>query len=377
MGPVSELVERERRPRPDRTPTPTRPRPGVAGFVQRCIGNGRPGCDCPDDGLRVQPAPAVNPPGDRYEQEAEDLADRIMAAAGSVAAAEPARVSRLAAGPAPAAAGIDGPLDQSGGRPLSLATRSSMESGFGVDFGAVRVHDDADAEALAGRLQARAFTYGTHIWLGAGEEETDRGLMAHELTHVLQQGGAASAVQRQPACNTSTAPRNVDVFLVSLPGATRDPYGDVTQANRVWAQCAINLNVAGGENWPTTLLDQTAPTGVLNEYTTVTSPTAEETTLLAYQPGGAAIHVYFVPKMSAGSRGEAFGPVWNAKTPDAVIVADNAVVDTFAHELGHLLVGKAPGHDANGHHPNADNLMAAGDLPRNVGVDKLECPQCR
>jgi Domain of unknown function (DUF4157) len=376
MDAASELVERKRRPRSERAPAPARPRPAVAraSFVQRCIGNGHPGCACPDD-QRVQPALAVGPAGDRYEQEAERLAARIAAAATApVTAAGPTRVSRLAAGPAPAPAGptVDGQLDHSGGHPLSAATRAFMEPRFGADFDAVRVHGDAGAQTLAGRLQARAFTHGAHIWLGAGAAESDRGLMAHELTHVLQQdGGSGAAVQRQPACKTPTTPRNVDVYLVSLPGSTRDPYADVTRANSIWAQCAINVNVVGGRSWSTNLMDQDAPAGVLNEYSAPGSPTAEETTMLAHQPGGAgAIYAYYVPALSSGSRGESFWPADFPTVPAAVAISDSAASDSFAHELGHVLL------NSGDHHVDADNLMATGTV-RNVGVDKLECAQCK
>jgi hypothetical protein len=68
-----------------------------------------------------------------------------------------------------------------------------MESRFGHDFGAVRVHDDADSARAAGAIGARAFTVGSDIVLGAQERDLSgpRGeaLLAHELTHVVQQRG--------------------------------------------------------------------------------------------------------------------------------------------------------------------------------------------
>src|SRR6185369_14021144 len=83
-----------------------------------------------------------------------------------------------------------------GGRPLPEGLRTEMETGLGADFSGVRVHDNATDQADAGRLSAKAFTHGEHIWLGAGESADDRKLMAHELTHVVQQGGGV--VRRQP-----------------------------------------------------------------------------------------------------------------------------------------------------------------------------------
>ncbi|MDT7605497.1 MAG: hypothetical protein QOF61_3494, partial [Acidobacteriota bacterium] len=77
-----------------------------------------------------------------------------------------------------------------GGDPLPAQVREALETGLGADLKAVRVHTDARAEAAAAALPARAFTYGTHIFLGAGARPTDLGLMAHEAAHVVQQGGA-------------------------------------------------------------------------------------------------------------------------------------------------------------------------------------------
>jgi len=74
-----------------------------------------------------------------------------------------------------------------------------MEARFGADFGQVRVHTDGEAVQLSQDLQAQAFTHGQDIYFGAGRYDTDAGsgrrLLAHELTHTIQQG--ASPVQRK------------------------------------------------------------------------------------------------------------------------------------------------------------------------------------
>jgi len=80
------------------------------------------------------------------------------------------------------------------GRPLENGVRARMESAFGADFGGVRVHTGADAEALNQALNARAFTTGQDIFFGKGEYDpgssNGRELLAHELTHVIQQRGS-------------------------------------------------------------------------------------------------------------------------------------------------------------------------------------------
>lgn len=80
---------------------------------------------------------------------------------------------------------------RSPGQPLDPATRAFMEPRFGHDFGNVRIHADAKATESAGLLNAFAFTSGQDIVFGAGQyaPQTISGkkLLAHELTHVIQQ----------------------------------------------------------------------------------------------------------------------------------------------------------------------------------------------
>ncbi|MFV8753950.1 eCIS core domain-containing protein [Nannocystaceae bacterium ST9] len=89
------------------------------------------------------------------------------------------------------------------GRPLESETRATLERYLGHDFAAVRLHDDARARSDSARLGAQAFTYGRNVWLGPGAQSSDVRLMAHELTHVIQQGGtgAPARVQRRVQAN--------------------------------------------------------------------------------------------------------------------------------------------------------------------------------
>jgi hypothetical protein len=83
------------------------------------------------------------------------------------------------------------------GRALDAATRERIGGPLGDTLADVRVHDDAGAAGLAGAVSARAFTTGTDVYFGTGEyrpgtSDGDR-LLAHELTHVVQQRGAPSS----------------------------------------------------------------------------------------------------------------------------------------------------------------------------------------
>ncbi|HEX8318596.1 eCIS core domain-containing protein [Longimicrobium sp.] len=87
------------------------------------------------------------------------------------------------------------------GAPLVPGVRALIEARLGVDLGHVRVHTDAEARRATGALGARAFAHGSDIWLGRGENPADARLVAHEATHVVQQGAAA-----QPAAQGAVSP---------------------------------------------------------------------------------------------------------------------------------------------------------------------------
>ena len=100
------------------------------------------------------------------------------------------------------------------GRPLDGETRAFMEPRFGYDFSGVRVHNDARAAESARAVNASAYTVGSHVVFGQGQHSpsSDHGrrLLAHELTHVVQQGAAveghqqgAGQVQRSMASSIS------------------------------------------------------------------------------------------------------------------------------------------------------------------------------
>lgn len=215
-------------------------------------GGGCPSCRAEE---QVQTKLRIGAPGDRYEREADRVADQVMRmpdrpaqrrdsnanAGDELVQAKPladgisplvqrqeaeeeeeevqmqraapsmeARVQRQeveddeeevqmkpAAG---GAAGRSGSLEaglrgvQGGGQPLPASLRSFFEPRFGRDFGAVRLQTDGTAAQTAQALNAQAFTLGNRIAFGAGHYAPDsdqgRRLLAHELTHVVQQGHA-------------------------------------------------------------------------------------------------------------------------------------------------------------------------------------------
>lgn len=192
----------------------------------------------------VQAKLAVGPARDRFEVEADRVADRVVqmgegaavwdavlgrAPAPAITPLAPMGIQRLCAAceaelqrqpiedeeeevlqakaaPAQALPSSPAPAEtsalQGGGQPLSAAARAYFEPRFRRDFSQVRVHTGAEASRAAADLRARAFTVGPNIAFDSGEYDptTARGrhLLAHELTHVVQQteGRAAPRIQR-------------------------------------------------------------------------------------------------------------------------------------------------------------------------------------
>ena len=84
------------------------------------------------------------------------------------------------------------------GSPLEPTLQAKMESGFGTSFADVRVHSDAQASDLNQSLSSKAFTTGSDIFLRGDTSPSDSNILAHELTHVVQQrsmGGGGSGMQ--------------------------------------------------------------------------------------------------------------------------------------------------------------------------------------
>ncbi|MGB1251719.1 MAG: DUF4157 domain-containing protein, partial [Candidatus Promineifilaceae bacterium] len=162
----------------------------------------------------VQTKMTVNEVNDPFEQEADQVADQVMQAPvsaqrvaieGEVGAADQAQ--RATEGDPLGGETVNSDVESrvnklnGGGEPLPDSSRSFFESRMGADFSGVRIHRDAGSAELSNDLNARAFTTGNNIAFNSGEynpgtPDGDR-LIAHELTHTVQQG-AAGELQRQP-----------------------------------------------------------------------------------------------------------------------------------------------------------------------------------
>ena len=219
---------------------PRRLSPADAKILQRTIGNQALGR------LTIQRKMTVGPVGDKYEQEADAVAAKVvnkinaptqtpttqrqeeeelqmqaivqrqeeeelqMKSLPSISKLQRQEEEELQMQPSSTTEGeeistdIEGQIESAkgGGRPLSADTQSSMGQAFNANFSDVKVHTDGQADTLNRSLQARAFTTGQDIFFRSGEYNPDSSsgqtLLAHELTHTVQQGFTAqrTTVQR-------------------------------------------------------------------------------------------------------------------------------------------------------------------------------------
>jgi len=104
------------------------------------------------------------------------------------------------------------------GSMMSESVQSEMESNFGTDFSDVRVHTDSRAQEMSKDLNAKAFTHGNDIYFGAGnyspKTESGKHLLAHELTHTVQQsqGIQRKIIQKTEGGNGSAPATRPNVF---------------------------------------------------------------------------------------------------------------------------------------------------------------------
>ncbi|MGF1488186.1 MAG: DUF4157 domain-containing protein, partial [Prochloraceae cyanobacterium] len=99
-----------------------------------------------------------------------------------------------------------------GGSPLPETTKGFMESRFGADFSDVKIHDNSTASSMSESISAQAFTTGSDIYFNTGKYSPDsnegKSLLAHELTHVLQQRGEEIAPLEKPQLQKQDSTKN-------------------------------------------------------------------------------------------------------------------------------------------------------------------------
>lgn len=250
-------------------------------------------------------------------------------------------------------------LPTSDGLPLESSVAAYMEPRFGHSFENVRVHTSAQSADISRTINARAFTTGRDVYFGHGEynpqTKEGRKLVAHELTHVIQQG-QASKVSKSTISRAKLPMKTLTLNITKLEDSTRST--GVSSASTI-LENAANVKIKAGKVETLNATKSKALIGndlILDEFSSAGSPTAEETKLTAENRSPGTITAYFVKSLSRGSHGEAFRPsVFPTIKPSVVLKnGDSPFVagKPLGHELGHVLLDK-------GDHPNdTKNLMS-------------------
>jgi len=194
---------------------------------------------------------------DPSELEADRMADAVVSGSSAVTIGESlaaaARSETIVNRAAIQDSGISPPASLShylsnpgAGSPLASSSRSFMETRFGTDFSHVRLHADERANEAAEQLDARAFTLHENIWLGRHETPDDHHLLAHELTHVIQQGHTApqpstrARVQRK----IIKSPKKLVDHIMGTPHKTETRLDPVTSVTG-----PAHTGLLGHEDW--------------------------------------------------------------------------------------------------------------------------------
>jgi len=191
--------------------------------------------------LFFQPKLTINQPNDVYEQEADAVAQQVMRMPVAndsffqprstfiqrkctACEEEPKvrmKVETTAAGGIIAPSSVSNVINSTG-QPLNAETKSFMESSFGYDFGNIQIHNDSLAHQSSADINAMAYTHGNHVAFATGKYQphthSGKKLLAHELTHVVQQSGAVNrkpdrgeTVQRTPGEEEEVKPKPAPV----------------------------------------------------------------------------------------------------------------------------------------------------------------------
>lgn len=122
------------------------------------------------------------------------------------------------------------------GQKLSGKAKNEMESGFGADFSSVNIHTDQNAVQLSEELGAKAFAHGNDVYFNKGqyspESSEGKHLLAHELTHTIQQGGMVQkAVQMESQSLSQSASTVQSKFSQLMKDSINKEYSESTIDN--------------------------------------------------------------------------------------------------------------------------------------------------
>jgi hypothetical protein len=220
-----------------------------------------------------------------------------------------------------------------GGSRMSENTLSFMESRFNTDFSGVKIHTDTNAVQMSRELNAQAFTVGSDIYFNAGkyspESASGKHLLAHELTHTVQQGGGIDR-KIQRACHT---PQNTNptINMGTCPEGSVDVGRQAQgQPNTIDAKAQAIITLAADTTIP--MADRAMR--VVNDIICAYMPSqASKVRKLSYFAGEGGLHTQGTGNTSTSQGDICVGDSFVNQTTTAGIARRILQV---AHELQHI-----------------------------------------
>jgi hypothetical protein len=189
--------------------------------------------------LKIQCKLSVGPINDPLETEADAMADRVMRMPGQdfvqrkcSRCEEEEKVQRKSLssfiqkkeneGGIMAGEAVSSQINttRGSGQSMDSSTLSFMQMRFGADFGNVNIHTGNDAAAMNSELNAKAFTVGNDIYFNEGQyqpnSDSGKHLLAHELTHTIQQGAGQSKTQAVPGIQREPDKKGSDYKIIRM-----------------------------------------------------------------------------------------------------------------------------------------------------------------
>lgn len=344
----------------------------------------------------IQPRLTVGQPNDKYEKEADAMADKVVqrmanpsiqakcahceeeekkqnAIQRKCASCEKEDEQKLQPKPESSRATAAPPQIESSlnsskgnGNPLPAHTKTQLENSFGTDFSNVRLHTDSASVQMNKDLHAQAFTHGSDIYFNAGkynpESSAGKHLLAHELTHVVQQGlsstnGAShtrNVIQRQSVATTCGKPSECpEDFCVPFSSSLEAQAVRAASAPILLGGIAAKVSPRVVPLWNQYLFGGTSPIDVSSDFGSdfILSQTTESTTTFLNNELKAELEIH----------PPAFLPGQNIIEIDIPTTIPAAVAEINTpgsnHEMNFNAIGEIPGNIAGG-----------------IGTTQLSCP---
>jgi hypothetical protein len=253
--------------------------------------------------------------------------------------------------------------------------------GFASEEGSFDLnHRLSCARALfaARELEARGAITTERIAHGPQSDPSDPRDRENHRAVVVEQV-AIPGSESSTVCDDGT--QTVDVAIFSLPGNARDPFADLTFANRVYADCCVEFRSVGGGTLDATLLGTDAILQQSGDCDTFSGEEENLITAAESSAGGAKVWIFYVPNFEPQSDAKGLACMLSSLSgnrlmvPPTILIASDADPATLAHELGHLLIDTADHQGIDNRSDPGNVMVAPRELSGGIHIT-LDASQC-